>query len=313
MKKIIRITQPNDAPFHLTWVINNICTNQCSYCPSDLHAGKNHHYEWENAKKFLHDLFEKHERIHVTITGGEPSLSPFFKELVEMFYSNGHTIGMTSNAARTVRYWEEMSQYMSYICFSYHPEFPDIDFIEKAKVSSEITNVTVRVMMHPKFWDQTLDIYNQVLNIPSLNVEPVRVTDWFGKDREAHIYTKEQADWFNDHGYTNRTSKLRRLIKNPNITNNAYHFDDGTIDPDGHANDYINQGMTNFYEYTCEIGLKAMFVYWNGDINLGNCGVGGVIGNINDPKNIKWPIKPIVCTKNAVCHCASDVNINKWI
>lgn len=313
MKKIIRIEQPDYAPFHLTWVINNICTNKCSYCPSDLHEGKNHHYEWENAKRFFHMLFDRHPKIHVTITGGEPSLSPFFKELVQMLYEKNHSIGMTSNAARTVRYWEEIAHYMSYICFSYHPEFPDPDFIEKVTVSSKITNVTVRVMMHPKYWEQSMNLYKQILDIPSLNVEPVRITDWVGKDRTAHIYSKEQIDFFANNGYRDRTEKLERLIRDPQINYNTYYFDDGTEHYMPVANDYINAGMTNFYNYTCDIGLKAMFVYWNGDINLGNCGVGGVIGNINKPEDIVWPTKPVVCTKNALCHCSSDVDISKWI
>ena len=31
--------------FRLTWIINNICTQHCDYCPSYLNSGKNHHYQ----------------------------------------------------------------------------------------------------------------------------------------------------------------------------------------------------------------------------------------------------------------------------
>ena len=60
MKRIIQVIQPDTAPLHLTWIINNICTNACSYCPENLHNGSNHNYDWENARKFFKLLFEKY-------------------------------------------------------------------------------------------------------------------------------------------------------------------------------------------------------------------------------------------------------------
>jgi hypothetical protein len=75
---------------------------------------------------------------------------------------------------------------------------------------------------------------------------------------------------------------------------------------------FINAGMTNFNGYVCEIGLKSLFVHYNGKIALGNCSVGGYIGEIENFEDIKWPTKPVICTKN-VCHCSTDVNISKWI
>jgi len=80
----------------------------------------------------------------------------------------------------------------------------------------------------------------------------------------------------------------------------------------GNASDYVNQGMTNFNGYTCEIGLRSLCVKWDGSLYLGNCLVGGMIGNINDPENINWPTESIKCNLN-LCDCSSDVNINKWI
>ena len=56
--EMIEIKQAKPA-FYLTWVINNICTNKCSYCPPSLHNGKNHHYDWNQAKKFINNLFAK--------------------------------------------------------------------------------------------------------------------------------------------------------------------------------------------------------------------------------------------------------------
>jgi hypothetical protein len=76
--------------------------------------------------------------------------------------------------------------------------------------------------------------------------------------------------------------------------------------------DFINSGMTNFNGYSCDIGLKSLFISFDGDIFLANCMIGGSIGNINDPDNIQWPVSPVICNKD-LCHCTSDVNISKRI
>lgn len=307
--KIIRIEQVDESLMHLTWVINNICTNACSYCPSILHDGKNHHYDWDKAREFFKILFQRYPNIHCAVSGGEPSVSPFFQEIVKIFHDNGHHIGATSNAAKPVRYWEEISPHMSYICFSYHPEFPDKDFVKKVSAAGENTYVTVRVMMYPSMWDHCLDIYNQLIEVPHIFVETVRILDWGGADRSAVDYSEEQLQFFVDNARIPKS--LLHLVKRPHAEVGArYFFDDGTVDNKPNPVDYINAGMTNFSGYECEAGLKELFIDYLGDIYLANCMIGNPIGNINSPETVNWPVKSIICTKT-LCHCATDVNINK--
>ena len=92
----------------------------------------------------------------------------------------------------------------------------------------------------------------------------------------------------------------------------TYYFNDGTEQFKSNASDYVNQGMTNFDGYTCEVGLKSLFVRPNGTIYLGNCLVNGKIGNITKPDKIMWPTETVKCNLD-ICSCSSDVNINKWI
>lgn len=301
----------------LTWMVNNICNNKCSYCTPTLNAGLGGHYQWENAKKFLKILFERYPKIHCAVTGGEPSISYFFPELVQFFNSSGNTIGTTSNAFKPIEYWKDISKYLSYICFSYHPEFPVKDFKEKVIVSSLNTFVTIRVMMLPSKWDHCVEVFNSLKDIDTCVIEPVRILDWGGKNREAHVYTQEQLDWFQ----REETLKPHRKIlthlngiRKPVNLASKFEFDDGSILSNIEANpvEFINSGMTNFNGYICAIGLKSLFVQSDGKIYLGNCSVGGCIGEIEDHENIKWPTKPVICNKN-ICHCATDVNINKLI
>lgn len=314
MKKIIKIQQQDESLMHLTWVINNICPNRCSYCPTSLHAGKNHHYEWENAKKFFQILFERYSNIHCSVSGGEPSVSPFFKEIVDIFYQAGHTVGLTSNAAKPVTYWQEISPKLNFICFSYHPEFPDNDFIEKITEAGKHTLVTARVMMHPKYWDDSVKMYNKLYEIENIYTESVRILDWQGgSDPDTSVYSNEQLEWLYKN-IGNQTKKYLSHLHGRRVVNMipTVHFNDGIIDEKPNTVDYINNGMTNFNGYKCDVGLKSLYISYDGEIMLANCFINGSIGNINDPDNIRWPTESVVCNKN-LCHCTSDVNIDKQL
>ena len=313
MNKIIRIQQPDTAPMHLTWMINNICTNHCSYCPPNLHEGKNHHYEWENAKRFFDILFERYPKIHCSVSGGEPSLSPFFPEICKTFYDAGHTIGCTSNAAKPASYWKDIAPYLNYISFSWHPEFPDKNFLEKVIAAARQIPVTVRIMMLPSKWDQCIEMFNEMSKQWEFITEPVKIMPYNDIDVTTYDYTNEQNEWFNNNNGNHEDKSLKHLVRMaPVQILSNYHFDDGTILIEPNASDWVNRGYTNFNGYTCEIGIKSLFVRPNGIIYLGNCLVGGKIGNINKPEKIMWPTGPSKCNIN-LCSCSSDVNLNKWI
>jgi len=316
-KKIIRVIQDDPSLMNLTWMTTNICNNRCSYCIPSLNSGIGHQYKWENAKKFLEILFERYPKIHCSVAGGEPSISHFFPDLVKMFYFSGNTIGVTSNAFKPVEYWKDISKYLSYICFSYHPEFPIKDFKEKVILSSLNTFVTVRVMMLPSMWDHCIEVFNSLKDIHTCLLEPVRIFDWGGKNREAHVYSKKQLNWFeSEEALRPHQKKMHHLISKRKAVKmmSSFQLDDKSILSSTNINpvQFINAGMTNFKGYVCEIGLKSLFVHSSGKIFLSNCFVGGSIGNIDDYENIKWTSKPVICNKN-VCECSTDVNVNKWI
>ena len=314
MNKIIRILQPDNAPMHLTWMINNICTNHCSYCPPNLHEGKNHYYEWENAQRFFKMLFERYPRIHCSVSGGEPSLSPFFPDICKTFYEAGHTIGCTSNAAKPASYWKNIAPYLQYICFSWHPQFPDKNFLEKVVAAARQINVTVRVMMLSEKWDECVEMFNELSTRWEFITEPVKIIAYNDIDPTTSVYTEEQLEWFEKNHGNHNERDLSHLIPpiNPVVILSNYHFDDGNIIEKANASDWVNRGYTNFNGYTCEIGKKSLFVRPNGIIYLGNCLVGGKIGNINKPEKIMWPTDNIKCNID-ICSCSTDVNINKWV
>jgi len=312
MNKIIRVQQPDNAPLNLTWIINNICTNHCSYCATNLHMGKNHNYEWSNALRFFEMLFEKYPRIHCSVSGGEPSVSPFFPEICKLFHERGHTIGVTTNLAKPIRYWKELAPFLQYASISWHSQFIDINFLEKALAVAELIPTNVRILMLPGQWDQCVAAYDKLSKIDKFTIEPVRIQNKRGMDSSAHVYNVPQQIWFEQNRPVN-TGKMRHLtIENNTGIGATYYFDDNSSLKNTNVTDLVNTGLTNFNGYMCEIGLKSLYIDYNGTVFAGNCVVGGPLGSINDPDNINWPNKPIICNVD-LCHCDTDVMINKWI
>lgn len=317
-KKLIAITQ-TPKTMQLTWVINNICTNACSYCPKGLHDGKNHHYEWDNAKKFVNELMARHKKINISIAGGEPTLSPHLPELVKMFHDKGNTVTVTTNGARSPRYYEEISPYVNGFSFSFHPSFEDPNFKEKVQAANKYSSTTVRVMMDTRHWNRCVEIYQYYVKQTDVSVEAVRLQDWSVGNILGRNYTSEQDRWILENPH--RSVKLSfgavlKFVKRRKIPVSMgckYHWDDGTISDHPDTIDIINSGLNDFRGWECDIGLESLFVHYDGDIQRANCRQGTpnrIIGNINESELIQWPTEPEICVQKE-CHCSTDIIISK--
>ena len=308
MKKIVKIEQLDPTITHITWIINNICPNTCSYCPVSTRNGANHNYDWKYAREFVKILLTKYPKIHLSIAGGEPSMSPHLIELIKLFSDQGHYITLTTNGYKSVEYWQELSHYVSWIGFSYHPEFSTEQYFANLEAASAITNCTARVMMLSNQWDRCLAVYNKLNSSSRYSTSPVRIVEW-GRYNGTDYYTPEQLDWFAEVNTIDKDLKHHKL--KPAVPNKCtYYFEDGTKNIGGNPIHYVNQGQTNFKGYSCDIGLRSLWIGAHGEIKRGNCMAGGYIGNVNKPFDIVWPDSPIICPHN-LCHCSTDVVIDK--
>ena len=61
--ELIEVKDIMQGALKVSWMLNNICNNTCSYCTPNLYAGKNHHYDWEHARGFVKELHNRHEKI----------------------------------------------------------------------------------------------------------------------------------------------------------------------------------------------------------------------------------------------------------
>jgi radical SAM protein with 4Fe4S-binding SPASM domain len=304
----------------LTWIINNICTNHCTYCPEEIHSGKNHNYNWKHAHKFINACFVKYKNIHFNISGGEPTVSPFFKELVQLINDNNGTVHLTTNLVRPVRYWKGFAKQFISIAASYHPEFMTLqqedDFIEKIKYISQETCICVRVMMLPTHWNQCMNFYNRIIKEDGgrFTVEMVRILPNFGVGNDYCLieYTEEMISILNSSSILFVDNIKKVTFDNPKFVFPIMITDTGKlIDMNLEVTSFLaSNKLSNFENWTCNVGIESLFVHFNGDILRGNCGVGGIIGNITNMENIQWPTSSIICNKD-ICHCDADIVLSK--
>jgi MoaA/NifB/PqqE/SkfB family radical SAM enzyme len=315
-KKIIEIKNLSNTLL-LTWIINNICTNHCSYCPSNLHTGTNHHYDWEHAKQFIKDCFSKYGNVQCNLSGGEPTVSPFFKELVNLIYDNGGVTNLTTNLVRKKEWWEDIADKICSISVSYHPEFMDTrekedELIDKLMYLHQRTRVTMRVMMHPDYWDQCYNFYKRLEEVNTgFCMEVVRILPNFGiGDPFCTInYTEEQNNILNNTPPVLKFNKLPHNFRHSKTVSNIINDDGSEQHLDFKiASTLENNKLTDFQGWSCDIGLESLFVHFDGNVQRGNCGQGGFIGNIMD--TVDWPTSSTICGKD-ICHCIADVLISK--
>ena len=325
--KLLEVKTKNPNVLNLTWILNNICTNACSYCEPVLYAGKNHHYDWHHAEKFIQEISKRYNKINLSLSGGEPTLSPFLLDLCKQVNGDIH---ITTNGASSVRKYEELSKYVCSWSFSWHPEFQQEGWIDKVSRIAELSSVTVRVMAPA---NKMTDVNNFLNLIKSkehnFQYEIVKIQPRGNIDLNTMKYSKDDeqqlVSW---NGYKSVYPKKEFLrIKKytlPNLSVNQigrdaeYIFDitDVSVLRDTfqksyiNSNDVIKHGFTNYQGWSCNIGLESMFVQFDGTIKRGNCLVGGTIGSIQNFEDIQWPARPIICTSNR-CDCNTDIRITK--
>ena len=304
----------------LTWFINNICTNHCDYCPPSLHNGTNHHYDWEHARGFLTRLMDRHEKINCILLGGEPTVSPFLNEAIELLHSRGSTMTLTSNGVRSVEYWKNIAPKLNNVCFSYHPAYGIDDFFEKIEVIGRHTQVGVRVMFDSRHWDKTMEFYNKCLEVPYLRVEAIRVlSEIAGGHTIGSDYTPEQLSWLSNTPARRNLQTFKEIAelqsRNPKWKQlhigSTFSYDDGSHDRYGDANHLISTEQTFFNGWACSIGLESLYISYDGRVRKGNCWQGGDLFHINDHENHQLPTTGEICVMNR-CTCPTDIIVTKF-
>jgi len=110
------------SPDHIDFHISYQCNNKCIFCSSAeaIREFKNHPLKLKNIVAILKK--RKKDFKGINFTGGEPTLYPYFKELVKTAKNFGYKIYIGSNGGRfsDKNFCRETAPFINEICFSVH-------------------------------------------------------------------------------------------------------------------------------------------------------------------------------------------------
>lgn len=176
----------------INWTFTQRCNYECSYCPPYFHSKTSPHPPYDimlyNLDKIL-DLY-KNQKIQFHFAGGEPTLHPNFLDLVKTIYEKtGNKSWLTSNMSRSLKYFNQLSKYVSMFMCSFHPdhmwESRDKQFEKITKlVSANPDNLYIlRFMMKLGMVHEIIDYSNTYINLENIKKEfiPIRKLGKNGK------------------------------------------------------------------------------------------------------------------------------------
>lgn len=277
------------------WALGNTCVYKCSYCPTYLHSGT---LPYHDADAVLTIMKQLPTPSFVTFSGGEPTYHPNFEKII--LEKPAHVkVGVITNGAKPLAFWEKVSPHLYRATFTFHPEYADVDrFIENVTIASKyIDQLDVFLVMHPKMWDYCKEVYSRLTTETTLNVLPKPVLESYS-DAMGEVsseYTKNQLNWI---------ARRNREDNKINV------FDkDGNVLYKTNPNELLALNQTDFRGFKCYVPMQHISISNKQVIHDAKCPQKSVIGHLTDAK-LTLPSEPILCTQK-FCKCQGDICADK--
>lgn len=313
----------NERPLHICWFLHNHCSHRCSYCHESNWNGS---FQWlalAHVKSFV-DQVRKHYGRHRTLisfTGGEPTLWPDFEECVDHLSSGGFELGMTSNGAQPLEYFERIAPHFSWISLSFHPEFTRTEkFLNLIDRLSELTALSVRIMLpcddklgerSIKFREDLERAFQEGKIRGRVHVELVKTVEGFGTILTSPLqyegHSREALSRWPPKSLLR--DGVTESVNDNLLESYMTHQLGGQSSKRLNFSELLDANRVNFQNWTCNIGLEQLFVGSDGYVFRSGCGVGNRLGRIGH--RIDFPVHPVRCWKKNFCHCGTDVAVSK--
>ena len=315
--QVIKIYRDTSATsyFMVDWMLHDKCTYDCSYCPPANKSGTDTLLDLETLNEMC-DAIEEHAhsidptfKIHVLFTGGEPTVWKDFGELVNRVAARGWVISVNSNGSRSERWWEEYASKFIHIILSYHTESVDDDeFMNKLKICSKYSKTSVNLMLntHPEYFDKAIQFSKRITTeTNNIHLTHHRIQHNFGlQEINVPFYTNEQKNII-----STLEDSYPQIYYNQLRSNFRVQYADLTTEKLNTA-ELLNTNTANFKDWMCHAGNEGIFIDANGKVLRATCRVGEELGNIKNPREIKWPKDPILCPYSW-CGCTTDIANSK--
>ena len=122
-KKFVAMWYKNNvhAAFSVDWYIGKRCNFDCTYCVDYLHDTISKHPPLEKLQHVVDIIHDRYgNNVHWSITGGEPTIIPWFHKVAQYIYEQPtgvRDISITTNGSRPAKYFIEK------LYFPYHAQF----------------------------------------------------------------------------------------------------------------------------------------------------------------------------------------------
>jgi organic radical activating enzyme len=307
-KKIIRIKNFNNH-FYLYWTLTDLCNQECSYCPSNLHSGKFHRdpkFTSEDnisfANKITNLAIQNKKEIFVTISGGEPTLHKQLPQLLEIFKPHG-TVELITNGTRGISWWKELSALPTKVVITLHPEYYNINVSNRInQLTDFLTENSVlwrfNLMCLPEKWDVVEEIIKNISERNRRLIIPKIITHMELPGKPVYTYSEEQLNFIK-----NYPTNLGNFHKDSEPV--IGYYSDGSSSSVS-TNKLIANNEHHFEGWNCSAGVDSISVKESGNITTGICGV-KALGNI---AYFTLPEDYIQCTRPS-CVCPADITLTK--
>ena len=289
---------PHQGSIKIEWNLGKRCNYDCSYCPSEIHDNTSPHTDIEILKRAVDKLVTLGKPIRLSFTGGEPTVHPKFKELIQYCKYKGIAwISITTNGTLPAEFYSSLS--VNQLVFSIHLEYNwqrVFKTVEQMNLSST-TKVIAQIMAHHEHMPAVIQIRAKCLlgKIPNT----VRRIRW----------TQGDHDLFDDMRYNLNDLELLKEMESTVEANTVVWLDNEYAQLHYHANDMIKNHQNKFKGWTCNAGIESLMINWDGDVHRATCRVGGSLGNIYEASFVA-PSEPVTCDRN-FCTCAADIPLTK--
>jgi len=288
------VTNENPDCALVTLFLHNRCNYSCDYC-NTLHRDGSHGWPQDAAPfvTFLDRVRQRNPHIYVEFLGGEPTLWPRFRDFVNGISDANTYIEFSTNASRSLRYWEAWQPGPMYVMMSWHSaEANDDHFAAVAEILQHRVSCGVALMVTPDNFTRAQALASRLERL-DIEILPRFVREEIGSTVFLG-YTDEQRAWIT--GY--RHLRMRpHAIDWPLPVN--LHLDGQRM----RFPAILDQGLHAFRGMRCEAGVRRFYVDVDGEINRCSRKVGGSLGNIHGDYSL--PPRGVICDQD-LCPCKWD-------